>query len=103
MRGKNIEIKEYPHKRDVDILATRANNMGIYTVESMVGGTQFFFEDDHVVISTKYGYIHMTIERAETIAEELLEIIPMVRQDRREGRKPMDSRSIGKMLERDFA
>ena len=29
--------------------------------------------------------------------------LPMIRQDRREGRIPMDSRSIGKMLERDFA
>jgi hypothetical protein len=36
------------------------------------------------------------------MCHELSEIIPMVRDDIKEGRKPMDSRSIGKMLGSDF-
>jgi len=103
MRGRNIEIGIFREKRDIDSMATRATNMGIYTVESMVGNTTLFFEDEKLVIGTPFGFISMSTDKAETLAKEILELIPMVKQDRREGRTPMDSRSIGKMLERDFA
>ena len=103
MRARNIEFGIYPEKRNIDDVATRAGNMGIYTVESMVGGTTMFFEDDKVVISTQWGYLFTSIDRAEMLAKELTELIPMIRQSKRDGRRPMDSRAIGKMLERDFA
>ena len=103
MRGKNIEFGIFREKKDIENMATRAGNIGVYTVDSMVGGAHYFFEDDRVLIGTPHGFMSMSIDKAETIATEILEILPMIRQDRREGRIPMDSRSIGKMLERDFA
>lgn len=103
MRGRDIEIGIFHEKRNIDTMATRATNMGIFTVESMVGNTTMFFEDDKLVIGTPFGFMAMSTDKAETLAKEILELIPMYRQDRREGRTPMDSRSIGKMLERDFA
>jgi len=102
MRTKNITIKEYPKEKNIDTMATKASNMGIYTVDSLISTVHYFFEDDEVVIATPNGHLRTTIDRAETLAKELTDLIPEIRNGRREGRTVMDSRSIGKMLESDF-
>lgn len=99
---KNIIIKEYQKEKNVETMATRASNDGIYTVDSFIKTIHYFFEGDEVVIATPYGYMRTTLDKAETIGKELLDIIPMVRDDIKQGRKPMDSRAIGKMLGSDF-
>ena len=55
-----------------------------------------------MIIGTPNGELKISIDKAERIAKELVEIIPEVRRHTDSGRKIMDSRSIGKMLERDF-
>ena len=99
---KNLEIIQYTKDKNVACMATKASNDGMYTVDSMVGTLHYFFDDKYVTLATPNGYIRLTIERAETIAEELAEIIPMVRDDIKNNRRPMDARSIGKMLEKDM-
>lgn len=96
---KNIIIKEYQKEKNVDEMATRASNDGIYTVDSFIKTLHYFFEGNEVVLATPHGYLRTSLDKAETMSKELQEIIPMVRDDIKEGRKPMDSRSIGKMLE----
>lgn len=86
------------HNKEIDTLATRATNKGIYTVDSMNNGICYFFEDGIVVIATSGGYVKMNIETAECMAEELKEIIKDVKQDAREGRTPMNAKAISKML-----
>lgn len=99
---KNIIIKEYRKEKNVDEMATRASNDGIYTVDSFIKTLHYFFEGNEVVLATPHGYLRTSLDKAETMCRELQEIIPMVRDDIKEGRKPMDSRSIGKMLGSDF-
>lgn len=99
---KNIIIKEYQKEKNVDEMATRASNDGIYTVDSFIKTLHYFFEGNEVVLATPHGYLRTSLDKAETMCRELSEIIPMVRDDIKEGRKPMDSRSIGKMLGSDF-
>lgn len=97
---KNIIIREYKKEKNVDKMATRASNDGIYTVDSFIKTLHYFFEGNEVVISTPYGYLRTSLDKAETIGNELVEIIPMVKQDLRDGRKPMNAKAIGQMLRR---
>lgn len=99
---KNIEIIQYQKEKNVDCMATRANNIGVYTVDSLIGTLHYFFEGNEVVLATPNGYIKTTLDRAETIGKELVELIPEIRHGQKEGRKPMDARAIGKMLGSDF-
>jgi hypothetical protein len=102
MRPKDLLFAVYEKPKNIEGIATRASNQGIYTVNSEVRSVHYFFEDGFMVLGTPNGHIRMTMDRAEQIANELLEIIPEVRQHERSGRHIMDSRSIGKMLEGDF-
>lgn len=102
MRPKDLTFRSYPKPRNIEEIATRATNQGIYTVDSEVRTVHYFFEDNYMVLGTPNGHVRMTLDRAEAIAKELTEIIPMIRDDMRNGRRPMDSRSIGKMLESDY-
>ena len=102
MNKKNIQIKEYEKEKNVEIMATKATNEGVYTVDSLIATLHYFFEGNEVVLATPHGYIRTDLDRAETIGKELVELVPEIREDRRVGRKPMDARSIGKMLESDF-
>ena len=99
---KHIEITEYEKEKNVACMATKASNDGMYTVDSLIPTLHYFFDSKYVTLATPNGRIRMTIDRAETIVEELAEIIPMVRQDIKDKRRPMDARSIGKMLEKDM-
>lgn len=82
--------------------ATSAQNMGIKTVESLNESICYFFDGDEMAIASCTGFVRMKMSTAETIAKELPDMIEDVKNDQREGRKPMDSRSIGKMLQKDF-
>lgn len=102
MRPKDLTFTAYPKPRNIEEIATRATNNGIYTVDSEVRTVHYFFEEGVMILGTPNGHLRLSIDKAERIAEELVEIIPEVRQHTKSGRKIMDSRSIGKMLEGDF-
>ena len=100
-RGRKSKLQfGIDHADHIDGIATRANNMGIYTVESLIDGIYYFFEDDECVIAGTNGHMKMKIDTAEQMAQELTDIINDVRES---DRTPMSSKAIGKMLERDFA
>lgn len=103
MRPKDLTFQAYPTKKNMDGIATRATNQGIYTVDSEIKTVHYFFEDGNMVLGTPNGHMRLSMDMAETIASELVEIIPEVRAHTRSGRRLMDSRSIRKMLEGDFA
>lgn len=99
-RGRKSRLQFGLNNADhMDMVATRANNMGIYTVESLMSGIYYFFEDDECVVAGTNGHVKMTIETAEKLAEELAAIITDVREN---DRTPMSSKAIGQMLERDI-
>ena len=102
MRPKDLTFTSYPKPRNIEEIATRATNQGIYTIDSEVRTVHYFFDEGVMILGTPNGHLRLSIDKAERIAEELVEIIPEVRQHARSGRKVMDSRSIGKMLEGDF-
>ena len=102
MRPKDLTFTSYPKPRNIEEIATRATNQGVYTVDSEVRTVHFFFENGVLTLGTPNGDLKLSMDKAERIAKELVEIIPEVRQHTNSGRKIMDSRSIGKMLERDF-
>ena len=101
-RGRPPKLAFGPGDDHIADKATRAANVGIYTVESLSDGIYYFFENDYVTIATKRGSVKMKLSTADTIVNELSDIIRDVRQNRKDGRKPMDARSIGRMLESDF-
>lgn len=102
MRPKDLVFTAYPKPRDIEGIATRATNKGVYTVDSEVRTVHYFFENGSMILGTPNGELKISIDKAERIAKELVEIIPEVRRHTDSGRKIMDSRAIGKMLERDF-
>ena len=56
---KNIIIKEYQKEKNVDEMATRASNDGIYTVDSFIKTLHYFFEGNEVVLlhlTDTYGH-----------------------------------------------
>ena len=89
---KNLVIREYPKEKNVEQMAARASNVGVYTVDSLIKTVHYFFEGDELVLATPNGYIMTSVDKAETICEELAEIIPMVRENEREGRKDSTER-----------
>lgn len=96
---KNIIIKEYQKEKNVDEMATRASNDGIYTVESLAPGLCYFVDGDTVVIASSTGYMKVHITTARFIASELDGIIDDYEQDKRNGVVPMSTRKIERMLE----
>lgn len=102
MRPKDLVFTSYPTPRSIDEIATRATNQGIYTVDSEIKTVHYFLEDGYMVIGTPNGHLRLSIDRAEAIAWELIDIIPEYRKDIREGRRLMTSKEIGKMLESDY-
>lgn len=86
----------------VNELATNAGNHGAYTVESLIPGLCYIVYADRVSIATNKGSMTVSVKTAKTIAEEIVDILEDVEQNVRDGITPMDSRSIGKMLEGDY-
>lgn len=81
--------------------ATKATNTGAYTVESLEGGIYYFCEGNYITIASVSGHVRMNLDTAELVAEEINGIVKDFRQDKKEGRTPMNTRSISKMLEID--
>lgn len=99
MRGrKPVAVFVYENRHMAET-ATIATNKGVYVVESLCNGLYYFLEDDNVIMATSGGHMRVDLETAETIASELSGIIADFRKDKREGRKPMTTRNISKMLE----
>ena len=100
-RKSKLEFHEYRESHnDIDTKATRANNLGMYTVESLTSGIYYFFDDEKCVIAGTSGFVMMSRETAKQIADEFADIVREVNENHR---TPMSSKAIGKMLERDFA
>lgn len=96
-RGRKSKIKfglNHPH---IGEMATRANNTGAYTVESLESGIYYFCEGDEIMVATTNGHLRMKLDVAELVANEIHGIASDYRQF--EGRTPMSSRRISKMLE----
>lgn len=98
-RGRRPLISFGTGEQNIINKATHAGNIGIYTVESILNGIYYFFEDDHVVLATHTGYLMTTIDTVETMANELLDLISDVKQNQRDDRHPMNEIEISKMLE----
>lgn len=61
--------------RNMDGLATKADAMGVYTVESLVKGVCFFLDREDIVISSGGGFFRMSQMDAMKICKEAVEII----------------------------
>lgn len=61
--------------RNMDRLATKADAMGVYTVESLVKGVCFFLDREDIVISSGGGFFRMSQIDAMKICKEAVEII----------------------------
>lgn len=98
-RGRKPAATFGSREQRINEMATRASNKGIYTVESLREGLIYFIEEDTVIIASSCGFMKCDLNVAELIANELSEVIEDVKQHRRDHRKLMDARHIGKMLE----
>lgn len=98
MRGRKPAATFGRGERHLAETATIATNNGVYVVESLRVGLYYFLEDNDVVIATSNGFMKMELDVAETIAAEFGGIINDFKQNKRDGREPMDSRAIGNML-----
>ena len=99
---KPIAIFELADTTHMNEIATSASNKGAYAVESLCPGLMYFFYGDRLAIASGKGSMTVHISTAEVIVEELADILEDYKDNLREGRTPMDSRSIGKMLQEDF-
>lgn len=97
-RGKKPPLEIGVTKKEIDEIATHATNIGIYTVESLNSGINYFLEDNRIVIATCRGYIKADISTMQTVADEIPGIIEDFLQYQREGNTLMNSRDISKML-----
>lgn len=96
-RGRKSRLQFSETNADhLDNMATKANNMGVYVVESLMNGVYYFFEEGECVIASSSGHMKMDIDTAEKLAQELADIVCDVRES---DRTPMSSKAIGRMLE----
>ena len=80
-----LQIKEFPRKRSMESVALKAEDLDVYTVQSLKEGIYYFCADEAVVISTQNGFIWMNEKTAEIVAEELTEILKDVKKLRMAG------------------
>lgn len=102
MAKSRVTIKTYK-PMDIDRIATKATSDGIYTVESMLYGIRYFFEEDEVVIANTRGCMSLSMDNAKVLADELRDLLEDVKSIRREGRKILGSREINEMLKEDYS
>lgn len=98
-RGRRKAVMFSAAEQHINEMATRASNKGAYTVQSLREGMVYLADGDYITIATGNGCMTCKMEIAELIANELGDVIAEVKQHRREKRKLMDARHIGKMLE----
>ena len=74
MRGKKARVKITQEEHNLISFLKRAENSGIYAVESLVSGVAYLCADDEFAITTSNGHIRMTKEDAKSIAQEIVGI-----------------------------
>lgn len=99
MRGRRPIAIFGADTRHINEIATTAANAGAYTVESNASGICYLMQGDIVVIASSGGFVKLHLSTAEIIADELYDILQQYKADKREGRMPMSTREIQKMLE----
>ena len=74
MRGKKARVKITQEEHNLISFLKRAENSGIYAVESLVAGVAYVCADDEFAIATSNGHIRMPREDARSIAKEIVGI-----------------------------
>lgn len=82
-RGRAVTIVGYPEKRPIDKVCHKAENMGIYNVESEKRGVAYMYDSGEIAIVTSRGHVMMSFETAETLVEELFGLIKDIKDLRR--------------------
>ena len=82
-RGKSVKVVASDKLHPIDKLCQRAEHRGIYNVESLRRGVCYMYEDDEIAIVTNRGYLLMSVETADVVAEELAGLIEDIKDMRR--------------------
>lgn len=71
-RAANVTIKE--KKINTETMLKKAENINIYAVDSMVAGVGFVVDDGEIAMVTAGGYMRLNLEKAVTVAKEIIGI-----------------------------
>lgn len=82
-KGATVEIRGFDRKKPVDVQCRRAEDYGIYNVESEKRGVAYMYADDEIAIVTSRGYLRMSVETAACLCEELTGLIEDIKDMRR--------------------
>ena len=82
-KGRAITIQGFDRKRPLDKLCDKAENNGIYSMESERGGVAYMYEDDEIAIVTSRGCVRMSVETAGLLVEELSGLLEDIKDMRR--------------------
>lgn len=82
-KGRAVTVVGYDKKKPIDKVCEKAENMGIYNVESEKRGVAYMYEDDEIAIVTSRGHMLMSVDTARVVAEELIGLIEDIKDLRR--------------------
>ena len=74
MGGKRARVSITQEEHNLTPLLNKAENSGVYAVESLVAGVAYVCADDEFAIATSNGHIRMPREDARSIAQEIVGI-----------------------------
>ena len=74
MGGKRARVKITQEEHNLISFLKKAENSGVYAVESLVAGVAYVCADDEFAIATCNGHIRMPREDARSIAQEIVGI-----------------------------
>ena len=74
MRGKRARVSITQEEHNLITFLKKAENIGVYAVESLVSGVAYLCADDEFAIATSNGHIRMPREDARSMAQEIVGI-----------------------------
>ena len=74
MGGKRARVSITQEEHNLITFLKKAENSGVYAVESLVAGVAYVCADDEFAIATSNGHIRMPREDAMSIAKEIVGI-----------------------------
>ena len=74
MGGKRARVSITQEEHNLISFLKKAENSGVYAVESLVAGVAHVCDDDEFAIATSNGHIRMPREDARSIAQEIVGI-----------------------------
>ena len=74
MGGKRARVSITQEEHNLITFLKKAENSGVYAVESLVAGVAYVCADDEFAIATSNGHIRMTKEDARNVAQEIVGI-----------------------------